>query len=218
MWNGPWILITKTHEKSRSDWEEYGVTEQKELLSDKKKSEDPGTISQLRQLMFTQRKTNKFTAEHAVNSTFSAHGMLCVSIPGPVSVACFSHVPLLVSIKCNKWKYLQTAATDWNELNVLECPCHKRASTSWARSDRWVFFLMLILLNATCQHSPCLWDDWANVTECHRLLSHPFGQQWCWKLHGTQGCKTGLSLWSYLEFRNSIFIYFTEWTKRQRQN
>lgn len=75
--------------------------------------------------------------------------MLCVSIPGPVSVACFSHVPLPVSIKCNKWECLQTAATGWNELNVLECPCHKRASTSWARSDRWVFFLMLILLNTT---------------------------------------------------------------------
>lgn len=132
-----------------------------------------------------------------------------------------AHVPFRVSTKCNKWEYLQTVATGQNELNVLECPCHKRTSTSWARSDHWVFFrevklfLIFILLNATCQHSPCLWNDWANVTECHRLLSHPFGHQWYWKLHG---CKIDLSLWSLLGFINSIFIHFTEWTKWQSQN
>lgn len=60
------------------------MAEQKELLSDRLKSEDPGTISQLRPLMFTWRKTNKFAAEHAVNPTFSAHRMLCVSFPGSV--------------------------------------------------------------------------------------------------------------------------------------
>lgn len=65
------------------------MAEQKELLSDRQKSEDSGTTSQLRRLMFTQRKTNKFTAERAVSSTVSAHGMLCMSFPGPVRVARF---------------------------------------------------------------------------------------------------------------------------------
>lgn len=52
----------------------------------------------------------------------------------------FSHVPFLGVIKCSKWKHLQPVATDQSELNVLECPCHKMTSTSWARSDSWVFF------------------------------------------------------------------------------
>lgn len=109
----------------------------KKELSDRLESKDPGTISQLRQFMFTQRKkkNNKISSEKCCQLKHQYTQDALGEFSGSCQCCSFSPMFLfLVCTKCNKWEYFQIVTTSWNEPDVLECPCNKRT----AHPEQWM--------------------------------------------------------------------------------